>query len=157
MANGAPVFFLWNQLDVDLPDMPKISFQPNETTVSVKSSAHGNNIMKSKVATPETTTSKPEAVDSSANERRGSNRSTSQLKSNSAEIGDSSPMLDICKLETQISYLTLISHALADLTASFQISSESNNADNIELMYDPILKCYYDPATNKYYELQNEV
>ena len=25
--------------------------------------------------------------------------------------------------------------------------------DELELRYDPLLNCYFDPATNKYYEL----
>ena len=27
--------------------------------------------------------------------------------------------------------------------------------DDLDLMYDPVLKCYYDPKTNKYYELKH--
>lgn len=34
-------------------------------------------------------------------------------------------------------------------------SSElSEEGDMLELMYDPVLNCYYDPHTDKYYELK---
>lgn len=48
--------------------------------------------------------------------------------------------------------------ASSDLTKSLQELSTSNNADGaVELMYDPVLQCYYDPQTNKYYQLEDDV
>merc|ERR1712146_334279 len=38
----------------------------------------------------------------------------------------------------------------ADLGST--LHSETSES-HIDLMFDPILKCYFDPATNKYYEL----
>lgn len=29
-------------------------------------------------------------------------------------------------------------------------------AASVELVYDPVLKCYYDPTTNKYYALAQQ-
>jgi len=30
---------------------------------------------------------------------------------------------------------------------------EDERGDDLDLMYDPMFNCYYDPKTNKYYEL----
>ena len=30
----------------------------------------------------------------------------------------------------------------------------TNQDEKIDLMYDPILACYYDPSTNRYYQLK---
>ena len=30
---------------------------------------------------------------------------------------------------------------------------EENDDSDIEVVYDPVLNCYYDPATHEYYEL----
>ena len=112
--------------------MPKIAFEPN-------------------AATTETSGSKTPSANSPHGEP------TSRLKLQADEIAESS-MLDIGMFGFHCTtYFDVNDGIAADLTESFQISSDSNNAaENIELMYDPILKCYYDPATNKYYELQNE-
>lgn len=30
---------------------------------------------------------------------------------------------------------------------------ENEDGETLEVVYDPILKCYYDPKTNTYYEM----
>jgi hypothetical protein len=32
-------------------------------------------------------------------------------------------------------------------------AGEGGGDENVELLYHPILRCYYDPTTNKYYEI----
>jgi hypothetical protein len=32
-------------------------------------------------------------------------------------------------------------------------SVQNEEGETLEVLYDPILKCYYDPRTNTYYEL----
>jgi hypothetical protein len=38
--------------------------------------------------------------------------------------------------------------------ASAESQEDEDEVEDLELMFDPILGCYYDPATNKYYELR---
>lgn len=39
--------------------------------------------------------------------------------------------------------------------ASAESQEDEDEVEDLELMFDPILCCYYDPATNKYYELRS--
>lgn len=38
-------------------------------------------------------------------------------------------------------------------TESIDAEAQSTKPDELELMYDPQLNCFYDPVTCKYYEL----
>jgi hypothetical protein len=38
--------------------------------------------------------------------------------------------------------------------AGTPMTERSNNGEDIDLLYDPILQCYYDPRTTKYYEMK---
>ena len=37
---------------------------------------------------------------------------------------------------------------------SSQSTARLTGAENVDLLYDPILKCYFDPKTQKYYEIK---
>ena len=49
-----------------------------------------------------------------------------------------------------------------DLNVNDDINADDNNAMNsskggeasVELIYDPVLACYFDPKSGKYYEIQ---
>ncbi len=43
------------------------------------------------------------------------------------------------------------------LLCSSEVTSPSENTDEeeeLDLFYDPVLNCYFDPKTQKYYELR---
>ena len=49
----------------------------------------------------------------------------------------------------------MLSPAMGTLTDQSDLSGEGgvDEGEELELMYDPQLNCYYDPVTYKYYEL----
>lgn len=44
--------------------------------------------------------------------------------------------------------------ALTSETDGNKVSVENEEGETVEVLFDPILKCYYDPKSNTYYELK---
>jgi hypothetical protein len=115
--------------------------QHEKLTDSLKStSGNGNRLFSLRPFTPAANPSEP-------NTARGG------LKSSLV-----APMMDSLPLQQQL----FAGHAdddddEADVLQDSMVDSpfEQSTDDKIDLMYDPILSCYYDPASGSYYALQS--
>ncbi|KAJ1475394.1 hypothetical protein T484DRAFT_1828599 [Baffinella frigidus] len=48
------------------------------------------------------------------------------------------------------------SDAMEQSSEQIESPQPGEETEDLELIYDPILNCYFDPTNNKYYELKTE-